>query len=111
MPTNFILVGDGVSQVGCQRGLSAQHSVCAFYASVIVSTAPREAQSLCGACMITAYSAMATVLQSRQGRIQFSSGGGSEAEEVLELGQATGASHQGGVSTPDSNLIWTSRPE
>lgn len=34
--------------------------------------------------MITAYPAMATVLQSRQGRIQFSSGGGSAAEEVLE---------------------------
>lgn len=79
-------------QVGCQRELSAQHSVRAFYVSVIVSTAPGEAQSLCGARMITAYPAMATVvhpamatvLQSRQGRIQFSSGDGSAAEEVLE---------------------------
>lgn len=71
-------------QVGCQRELSAQHSVRAFYASVIVSTAPGEAQTLCGARMITAYPAMATVLQSRQGRIQFSSGDGSAAEEVLD---------------------------
>lgn len=51
--------------------------------------------------MITAYSAMATVLQYRQGRIQFSSGGGSAAEEVLELGQAIGASHKGRVSILD----------
>lgn len=50
--------------------------------------------------MITAYSATATVLRYRQGRIQFS-GGGSAAEEVLELGQATGASHKGRVSTLD----------
>lgn len=95
-------------QVGCQRELSAQHSVRAFYASVIVSTAPGEAQSLCGAPMITAYPAMATVLQSRQGRIQFSSGGGSAAEEVLE----ESAIKAGGRSQhPRQQLDVDKRPE
>lgn len=84
MPTDFILVGVRISEVGCQWGLSAQRSLRAYYAPVIVGAAAQG-------------NALAIVLEFRAGShsgwgIPFSPGAGSEAEGV-RTGQATGASH------------------